>query len=233
VSVTVVILTHARTALLAEAVASAVAAGPDEVLVVNDCPWQDLRCDHPRVRVVPLTESPSIGHARKAALGHVRTDFFQWLDDDDLLLPWCDDRWCFLASTTVAAVWNNPLWWDSKTPDSFYIAPDTGYTCINFAGVTKIAAALPPMRAPEDLFMRGALGGYNLGRRPDYLLRRPWSTKHLSQVQGMSDNPLPYREDARRRRDAGSEPAGAVVIRPTTSPALAAAQAFLEAKDHP
>jgi glycosyltransferase involved in cell wall biosynthesis len=59
-----------------------------ELIVLNDCPGQELTCDEPGVRVVNVAERyPSIGDKQNAAVGLARGELIApW--DDDISLPW-------------------------------------------------------------------------------------------------------------------------------------------------
>jgi len=59
-----------------------------ELVVLNDCPGQELICDAPGVRVVNVAERfPSIGDKLNAAVGLARGELVApW--DDDISLPW-------------------------------------------------------------------------------------------------------------------------------------------------
>lgn len=219
---TVLVLTHARTALLGEALGSALRLPKAAVVVVNECPWQRLSVPDARVRVVNTDESPTTGEARRRALLEADSEYVQWLDDDDLLMPWCSIRWAYQESQSLPVAWTDPLYWDSHSPSSILHVGDIGYTCINFSASVTAIRRLPAMRAPEDLHMRRALspdGAHNTHLAPDYLLRRHWTTQHVSQIDRMSDNVGVYRLEAIRRRERGAEPSGAVTVHPRLPPA--------------
>jgi glycosyltransferase involved in cell wall biosynthesis len=60
-----------------------------ELIVINDCPGQELICDEPGVRVVNVHERfPSIGDKQNAAVGLARGELIAPWDDDDISLPW-------------------------------------------------------------------------------------------------------------------------------------------------
>ena len=60
-----------------------------ELIVLNDCPGQELICDEPGVRVVNVAERyPSIGDKQNAAVGLARGELIAPWDDDDISLPW-------------------------------------------------------------------------------------------------------------------------------------------------
>ncbi len=89
-SITIVILTHARTALLNRALYSALMqdyAGDWFVLIVNDCPEQTIHFDaSARVAIVNAPYLGSVGAKRNFAVDRVATEWVAWLDDDDVLL---------------------------------------------------------------------------------------------------------------------------------------------------
>lgn len=60
-----------------------------ELIVLNDCPGQELICDEEGVRVVNVPERfPSIGDKQNAAVGLARGELIAPWDDDDISLPW-------------------------------------------------------------------------------------------------------------------------------------------------
>jgi glycosyltransferase involved in cell wall biosynthesis/Sec-independent protein translocase protein TatA len=60
-----------------------------ELIVLNDCPGQELICSEPGVRVVNVAERfPSIGDKHNAAVGLARGELIAPWDDDDISLPW-------------------------------------------------------------------------------------------------------------------------------------------------
>ena len=90
-SMTVLIPTYARTALLAEALESVRRQKYDgtlKAIVLNDCSRQTLHCDLPWVHVENYTDRfTSIARKRNCMLMLAHTEFITWLDDDDIILP--------------------------------------------------------------------------------------------------------------------------------------------------
>lgn len=81
--VTVVIPTLGRSPVLGEAVASALADGPAEVVVVSDGAGA---LDLPGARVIPI-EHKGRSAARNHGVEQARTELVAFLDDDDLVVP--------------------------------------------------------------------------------------------------------------------------------------------------
>jgi glycosyltransferase involved in cell wall biosynthesis/Sec-independent protein translocase protein TatA len=88
-----------------------------ELIVLNDCPGQELICDAPGVRVVNFAERfPSIGDKRNAAVGLVRGELITSWDDDDISLPW---RLSLSVERLSDADYFNPRcywYWDTNGP---------------------------------------------------------------------------------------------------------------------
>src|SRR5215212_6246488 len=60
-----------------------------ELIVLNDCPGQELSCDSPGVRVVNVPERfPTLGEKYNAAIALARGDLIAPWEDDDISLPW-------------------------------------------------------------------------------------------------------------------------------------------------
>ncbi len=60
-----------------------------ELIVLNDCPGQELVCDAPGVRVVNVpTRFASLGEKYNAGIALARGDLIANWDDDDISLPW-------------------------------------------------------------------------------------------------------------------------------------------------
>lgn len=60
-----------------------------ELIVLNDCPSQELVCDAPGVRIINVSERfPSLGDKRNAGVALARGNLIATWDDDDISLPW-------------------------------------------------------------------------------------------------------------------------------------------------
>jgi glycosyltransferase involved in cell wall biosynthesis len=60
-----------------------------ELIILNDCPGQELVCDAPGVRVVNVAERfPTLGDKRNAAVAQAAGELIAPWDDDDISLPW-------------------------------------------------------------------------------------------------------------------------------------------------
>jgi glycosyltransferase involved in cell wall biosynthesis len=139
-----------------------------ELIVINDCPGQELICDEPGVRVVNVAERfPSLGDKRNAAVGLARGELIAPWDDDDIMLPW---RLSHSVERLGDADYFNPRCYWLLDNDGFHEKPldlTVGYYSLNFS-----------------LFRRAAfegVGGYpsvNLGE--DYALDATFS--ELAQV---------------------------------------------------
>lgn len=97
--------THGRAHLVEEAVESYLRQWPcgveTELLIVNDCPEQTLRCDAPGVRIINLPEPITDLSAKfNTAVELASGDWIAWWEDDDISLPFrlrntirdCDDH---------------------------------------------------------------------------------------------------------------------------------------------
>lgn len=85
-------LTYGRPQLLEEAIESFVRqdyAGVKELIVVNDLPDQELRFDHPEVRIINVGKRfRGMGEKRNACAALCSHDLLFVWDDDDIHLPW-------------------------------------------------------------------------------------------------------------------------------------------------
>lgn len=84
-------LTYGRPHLLEEAIASFLAqdyVGIKELVVLNDCEYQSLHCDHPEVIVVNVPRRfKTVGEKRNACAALALHEYLFVWDDDDLSLP--------------------------------------------------------------------------------------------------------------------------------------------------
>lgn len=88
--VSVLVPTFARTRTLAETVecfARQTYAGRCELVILNDCSAQTLRCAVPHVRTINCARLSSLGLKRNALTRYAHGELFQYWDDDDIYLP--------------------------------------------------------------------------------------------------------------------------------------------------
>jgi hypothetical protein len=89
-TVSILMPTYARTALVAEQVESfrrRVYQGNAELVILNDCPLQTLTCDVPGVRVLNTSPFDHFGLKRHALTKYANGQLWCIQDDDDVMLP--------------------------------------------------------------------------------------------------------------------------------------------------
>ena len=248
-AVTILIPTYARTALLPEALESALRQdypGVVEILVLNDCPWQQLSVDPlgrlGRIRVVNAMERyPSLGAKRQALLELAQTEFITWLDDDDLIMPWYVSglaHWVDQADAIVPAHWFR---YDGRW--SWGPMPGGMPMLVRRARALEVGFD-HTLNAGEDNAHRAALtfGGARRftvsGDRPAYCYRTPGTHVNISRCYTPGDptrsiSPTVFWDEAAARMRAGTEPTGVVTIRPAWREDYWAMLARLFPKDVP
>ena len=99
--ITAVMIAYNNAAFVRAAVMSALAQDPafDEVIVVDDCSTDetrnildDLAQKHPRLRLILHDRNQGPGGARNTGLAEVRSDYFVFLDGDDLFFDDCSAK---------------------------------------------------------------------------------------------------------------------------------------------
>lgn len=226
-ALTVLIPTYARTVLLAEAIASALAQdykGEVSIVVFNDCARQFLTCTDPRVMIINSKERcSSLGAKRDKMLWLDLGRYGVWLDDDDILMPWHLSnlaRWVRPGPELVGAVLCRNLirhhlgqWSWGPTPGG-----------INGILVeTAFAKALGGFDRSLDVGEDNAFRAKLLERpkaiayapQPSYVYRVDAPTLHISQsLRGTKVDASLFTAHADRRMDEGIEPTGEIVITP-------------------
>jgi hypothetical protein len=235
-AITILIPTYARTGLLAEALESALRQdyqGVVEILVLNDCPWQQLLVDQlgrvGRIRVVNAPQRyPSLGAKRQAMLELAQTELITWLDDDDLIMPWYLSHLAAAATDQVDAV--IPDCWFRLVQDYWSWEPMPG----GMPMLARREAALQvgfdrALSTGEDnahrkgLFARHAhsrSAAVLLGNAtPAYCYRTPGTHMHISRSYVPGDptrsvSPKAFWDEAAARMRAGTEPTNLITVRP-------------------
>jgi hypothetical protein len=232
-AITILIPTYARTGLLAEALESALRQdyqGVVEILVLNDCHWQQLLVDQlgrvGRIRVVNAPQRyPSLGAKRQAMLELAQTELITWLDDDDLIMPW------YLSGLTAgdalqhAAVF--PDAWFRLVQDYWSWEPMPGGMPMLARRAVALAVGFnQALSTGEDNAHRAAIigrvEGHNVARvtgPPAYCYRTPGTHMHISRSYVPGDptrsvSPKAFWDEAAARMRAGTEPTNLITVRP-------------------
>ena len=219
INFTICILTHARTALLAEAVHSALQVKwdmPHRVLVVNDCPEQTIRIDHPQVRVANLFEvCSSIGSKRQWTVGATETDYICWLDDDDLLLPMHAAKFGHMLSSGMLGVeGDRGFWFDGERGEVKHASRADTFQLRSRVLLARYIDA----SASEDWDMCEKMR--KLGRTyidkgtPTYIERWGNGAYHVSGLGADPSAHTRFRAHALHLLSTGAEPTGAVNVTP-------------------
>jgi Sec-independent protein translocase protein TatA len=97
-----------------------------ELIVLNDCPGQELICDGPGVRVVNVAARflPGVGDKRNAGVGLARGELIAPWDDDDISLPW---RLSFSVERLGDADYFNPRCYWFLDNDGLHFDHSVGY----------------------------------------------------------------------------------------------------------
>lgn len=124
-------ITHGRVHLLEEAIYSFLIQdyeGEYEMIIVNDCPFQNLIYDHPRIKIYNLKEMfPTIGDKENYAIERCSGEVIVVWDDDDIAMPW------HLSQTDYYIKDNNLLFWAKGV---YYNEPEiTSITSVGNSGI--------------------------------------------------------------------------------------------------
>jgi glycosyltransferase involved in cell wall biosynthesis len=132
---------------------------PDkELVVLNDCPGQELVCDAPGVRVVNAPERfPTLGDKWNAAIELALGELIAPWNDDDISLPW---RLSFSVERLGDASYFNPRRYWFLDSGVLHFDHSMGYT--HNASIFRRAAfeavgRYPSVSLGEDAAMDGAL----------------------------------------------------------------------------
>lgn len=216
--VSLLIATHARISWLEEALFCAVHQqyrGRLEIVIVNDCPRQELICNHPSVRVVNTSGFPTLGAKRNAMVSEAAGQYVAWLDDDDLALPWYVERLVGGLSRSARAVISR---------NCFHIQGEIwARSAVAIEVLCERTHALAVGGYPlerdsgEDQIFRERLeeagGAVTITDEPGaYVYRWAQGVYHIS-GRGTDLDGESFRRDAEWRMDNGSEPCGRVELK--------------------
>lgn len=223
-SVSILIPTYARTKLLNEAVASALAqdyTGPFQVVVLNDCRRQYLKSKDPRIHAVNFQERyPSLGAKRNAMMRHSRTGWVLWLDDDDLLMPWHLSRLVGALRDETHAVfpkhiirYEHQRWSWNDVPggiNGMLMRTDFAFGVGSFDAHLDIGE---DNDLRNKLLTRSARISYAPG--PSYVYRVDAPVFHVSRsLSGTQVDMRLFNDSAAARLESGEEPHGSIEIAP-------------------
>jgi hypothetical protein len=187
-----------------------------EMIVVNDCPDQELVCDAPGVRVVNVPKRfPTLGEKRNAGHRLARGELFAPWDDDDISLPW---RLSLLVERLGGAPYLNPdkCWFVNSNglhSDPFIggVYPKAVFTRRAFEAV----GGYQPITFEEDVALETAMRALSHQADPASLLleRRDWYYIYREQVSPIH---VSSSGDDSAYVDAGNLPvqSGRYVMRP-------------------
>lgn len=223
-SVSLCIPTYARSKLLELALASAIETaecypGPVEILVLNDCPEQHLRCLDPRVRIVNQpTPYATLGGKRNALLDLASNGTVAWLDDDDYLLAHHLYKAMRLALSPQALMGSRVTLWFCGDKGEV-----TSGACADTLVKTRQAREVryKDMDVGEDWDFIERMDKHagilwDESNDPTYVQRWCNGAWHMS-GQGVDlDAVKKFRANAQERFTNGQEPKGDILLRPET-----------------
>jgi FkbM family methyltransferase len=137
-----------------------------ELVILNDCPGQELVCDAPGVRVVNVDERlPTLGDKRNAAIALARGELIAPWDDDDISLPW---RLSLSVERLGSDIYFNPrgywlmyenvLYFDENNPLRMnHIIENAHAKSLYTRAAFKAVGGYPSMDSGEDLTFHNAL----------------------------------------------------------------------------
>jgi Glycosyl transferase family 2 len=151
-----------------------------ELIVLNDCPEQELVCDAPGVRVINAPERfPTLGEKRNAAIALARGELLAPWDDDDISLPW---RLSLSVERLGTDAYYNPrcFWFLDRSGLHFdhYMATSHAKSLFTRDGFAT-AGGYPSISLGDDIVLHNALTELdrNAGRlrsEPAELARSEW-----------------------------------------------------------
>lgn len=226
--VSILVSTFARTATLRETVECfrrCTYDGPLEMVVVNDCDKQTLRCNVPGVVVHNLPLFPSIADKFNWLFAQARHELLIRCDDDDLLLP---DAVSLLVQKleyiqqrsgepSCATRFRRVLVWDERQMRACSSAAHHGAIIRRTAweqsgGYVHVAGEYPDRPFWERASKTWLRGGWHY--EPDghlqYIYRKGGISTHRQQETS-------FRHSQLALIDMGYEPAGGILIEPSWS----------------
>ena len=147
-----------------------------ELIVVNDCPGQELVCEAPGVRVVNVPERfANLGDKRNAGHQLAQGELFCPWDDDDISLPW---RLSLSVELLGDADYLNPDTSWRMEGDEYLIDPATHIypKSIFTRRAYEAVGGYEPISYGEDEWLENAIlaQGRHASRRSHHLQRHQW-----------------------------------------------------------
>lgn len=218
-SITVLIPTYGRTKLLERAIASALDQsyeGAVRVIVLNDFTQQHIQCacrNPQAVTVINSTLLPSLGEKRNMLLDLCTSEWAYFLDDDDMILPWCFSSRMRDLPADVNGVCSTR---------NFHMVGDglssSGPAPMDFLFRVAAVGRFKPENCGEDQNFRSSVLGGVLARdvMPSHLYCWGNGVCHVSGINDKEDHIKRERflNDASERVAKGEEPVGKITLIP-------------------
>lgn len=209
-----------------------------ELIVLNDCPGQELACDAPGVRVVNLPERlPTLGDKYNAAIALARGELIAPWEDDDISLPW---RLSLSVERMGATPYYNPqrYWFFDGRGLHADHAMGYGHNLSLFTreAFTAVGGYLP-VSGPQDMAMHAALEHYAVRIGGEIVPRDELPCEEWFYIYRWGVSPVHlsgFASPADRYREAGSQLVqhGRFVLHPHwKSDHVAATRWFLSGQD--
>lgn len=223
VPLTVLVPTYARTEMLGELLwcLAHQSVEPFQVLVFNDCPWQELHGYAPGVHYINHVSYPTMGEKRQALMLMSRTERVAWVDDDDLVAHDFVQRYneAFNHPSMPEVVYHEQTAYLHGRDGDHWGLGENAYMNMANLRASGIKCPFQKCNYGEDWHFRATFAREEHHTRTltiphtTYVYRKGYGGRTLSDARHEGTLGM-YREDAARRRDQGREPLHKVEIVP-------------------